>query len=203
MVDAKSRRTLLRGVAVAPIPTMIMVSPWDEKLAALNQQYDDEPARLERTKRNRSLSRSRYHKAEHWAVIMDAGFLAGPDCIRSVLHVAGFVAQQALEAYFLDIGFAGEWIARRIGQDVAKALSYANATGFGHHRRDMARLAVVLSPYCKWGRPFDPSVRDQPDIGHFVQGTISPLVHDLLDHVQAVTGHSRPKGCVDRRRAQP
>ena len=32
-------------------------------------------------------------------------------------------------------------------------LAYANATGLGHDCPVMARLAVILSPYWKWGYP--------------------------------------------------
>src|SRR3546814_10278516 len=52
----------------------------------------------------------------------------------------------------LDVGFPDAWNARYVGLRVAKSLAYANATGFGHDCSDMARLAAVLTPYCRWNQ---------------------------------------------------
>ncbi|WP_156420177.1 hypothetical protein [Sphingopyxis sp. H053] len=75
---------------------------------------------------------------------------------------------------------------------------YANATGFGHDCPDMARLAAVLTPYCKWNqvRPFD---EPEPNDGGFTVLQVRPLLHALLDRVHDVTGHPRPKGWPRKR----
>ena len=146
-----SRRALLRGLAIAPVAASAIGSPCGGALAALHWRYDDEPARIERTKDGRSMSRFRYHNAERWMTTLEADFFIEPRHAKEAMHQAGFVTQQALCAYLLDVGFADTWNASHIKQDIAKALAYANACGFGHDCPDMARLAAVLSPYWKWG----------------------------------------------------
>ena len=142
---ATSRRALLRALTIAPVAASAIASPWGGALAALHRRYDDEPATLERTKEGRSISRFRYHNAERWMTTLEADFLTEPRFAKEALHQAGFVTQQALCAYLLDVGFADAWNASHIKQDIAKALAYANACGFGHDCPDMARLAEVLS----------------------------------------------------------
>ena len=110
------------------------------------------------------MSRFRYHNAERWMTTLEADFLIEPRHAKEALHQAGFVTQQALCAYLLDMGFADAWNARHIKQDIAKALAYANACGFGHHCPDMARLAAVLSPYWKWGYHYHDWEEDRPRI---------------------------------------
>ena len=188
-----SRRALLRGLTVLPVAASLKASPWDGALTSTSRHYGDEPARLERTKNGRSLSRFRYQQAERYLRTLEAGFFSERRLARSTLHMAGFVSQQALCSYLLDVGFADEWNARQIKQDVVKALAYANTCGFGHACPDMARLAVILSPFWKWGYHYDPW-EEQPDHGGFTPDQITPLVHALVDHVHAVTGHPRPKG---------
>lgn len=190
-----SRRDLLRGLAAAPVAVTVAAQPRAKALSALHGRYQDEAAKLERTKDGRSVSRSRYQKAERWMASLEAGFLAEPRFAREALHQVGFVAQQALCAYLLDVGFADSWNARHIKQDIAKALAYANAGGFAHHCPEMARLAAVLSPYWKWGYHYDQWDNDQPDTGGFVPVTIVPIMRTLLNRVHDLTGHPRPKGC--------
>jgi len=202
MASSTSRRALLRGLTIAPVAASAIVSPWGEALASLHRRYDDEPATLTRTREGRSVSRFRYHNAERscW-LMMGPGFFSNPRHAPQVLHQAGFVLQQALCAYLLDMGIADAWNARHIKQDIAKALAYANATGLAHNCPDMARLAIVLSPYWKWGYHYDDWEEDRPRTGGFVPATITPLVRALLERVHDVTGHPRPKGCDRVRQA--
>jgi hypothetical protein len=190
-----SRRALLRGLTFAPVAASAISSPWGGALASLHQRYEDEPAALERTKDGRSHSRFRYHNAERWILTLEAGFLTEPRQAKEALQQGGFVCQQALCAYLLDVGFADAWNARHIKQDIAKALAYANACGFGHDCPDMARLAAVLSPYWKWGYHYDDWEEDRPQTGGFIPATITPLARALVDRVHDVTGHPRPRGC--------
>ncbi|WP_371431959.1 hypothetical protein [Novosphingobium sp.] len=194
MVGPTSRRALLQAFTVTPIAVPLIAPPWTKALAAVHRRYDDAPATLQRTKQGRSISRFRYHNAERSCLLLEAGFFSDPRFVRQTLHQAGSIAQQALCAYLLDIGFADPWNARQIRQDIAKALAYANATGLGHHCPDMARLASVLSPYWKWGYHYD-SWEEQPDRDGFTPATIIPLVRALVDRVHDVTGHRAPSGC--------
>ncbi|WP_174688483.1 hypothetical protein [Sphingopyxis witflariensis] len=57
----------------------------------------------------------------------------------------------------------------------------------------MARLAVVLSPYWKWGHAHQ-SDQSRPDDGAFAIGEVRPILRALLDRVHDVTGHPRPHG---------
>ncbi|WP_066762187.1 hypothetical protein [Sphingobium sp. CCH11-B1] len=187
-----SRRALLRGLTATPIAASVIASPWAKALTLLHQRYEDEPATLVRTKAGRSLSRDRYKSAEISFCPIEAGFFA--DSTRVTLHTAGAVAKLALCAHLLDIGFADDWNAAHIRQDIAKALAYANATGFGHDCPDMARLAVILTPYWKWGYPH--LIGDPPmDDGGFTPDRVRTLMRALLNRIADVTGHQRPKGC--------
>lgn len=192
---ATSRRALLRGLTAAPIAASTIVSPWSKALAPLYERNGDEQVCLMRTRAGRLLSRERYHSAEiaFWAI--EAGYFARH--VRETLHQAGAAATLALCAHLLDAGFPDAWNAAHIRQDIAKALAYANATGFGHDCPEMARLAVVLSPYWKWGYPHligDPLLDD----GGFTPDRVRPLIRALLDRVHDVTGHPRPKGFCHR-----
>lgn len=184
-----SRRALLRTLTTAPVAASLVTSPWGEALATLHQEHNDEPALLCRSKEGRSLSRFRYHRAESFFETLDAGILTH---LSEVLYYSGIVAQLALSAHLLDIGFEDEWCAHHIGLRVAKALAYANATRLRHDCPDMARLATELTPYWKWRRPrwdeFKPA-----DTG-FASENVRPLLRALLEHVREVTGHRRPNG---------
>lgn len=193
-----SRRNLLRALSTAPVAALVVpvASPWGGALAVLHEDYGDDQAMLVRTKEGRSLSRFRYHRAE--------GFFPGREprsasewC--SFLYFAGITAQLTLSAHLLDVGFDDPWCARHIGLRVAKSLAYANATGLGHDCPDMARLAVVLSPYNKWNevRLFD---EPSPDDCGFSTAEVWVLLRSLLDRVHDVTGHPYPNGWRRERR---
>ena len=192
IIPTKSRRALLRGLIVSPVAVAtVATTPWGEAVAALHHQYDDQPAEIVRSREGRSLSRFRYHNAESFCFGIDHGLFDGDG--GEMLYQSGIVVQLALSSHLLDVGFADEWNARHIRLDVAKALAYANATGFGHPCLAMARLAITLSPYWKWGHAhrFDDP---RPDNGGFTVAQVRPLLHALLDRVHDVTGHPRPAG---------
>lgn len=194
MPVSTSRRALLRGLTAAPIAVSAITSPWAKALATLHDRYDDAPALLCRSRLGRRISRDRYHSAEIAFMGLHADFLADPRHIRMTLHQAGAVAKLALCAHLLDVGFADAWNAEHIRQDIAKALAYANATGFGHDCPETAQLAVILSPYWKWGYP--QLIGDPPmDDGGFTHDQVHQLVRALLVRVGDVTGHPRPKAC--------
>ncbi|MEV5034538.1 hypothetical protein MRBLMC3_003815 [Sphingobium sp. LMC3-1-1.1] len=188
MAPTTSRRALLG--AFAATPAVGFAVPWKHALTSLHDRYGDEPAALVRTKEGRNLSRVRYHNAERFFGPLDQGF---HDCGGEMLYRSGIVAQLALSAHLLDVGFSDNWNARHVRLDVAKGLAYANATGFAHHCGGMARLAAVLSPYWKWGHAhqFD---QPRPDDGAFTVGEVRPILRALLDRVHDVTGHPRPRG---------
>jgi hypothetical protein len=189
-----SRRNLLLYMAAAPVAVPVIASPWAKALAALHNRYEDAPALLRRSREGRRISRDRFHSAEIAFMSVETGFFADPRHIRTTLHQAGAVAKLALCAHLLDVGFADAWNAEHIRQDIAKALAYANATGFGHDCPEMARLAVILSPYWKWGYPH--LIGDPPmDDGGFTHDRVRVLIRALLARVADVTGHPRPKGC--------
>lgn len=188
-----SRRELLLCMA-APVAAPVITSLWAKELAALHNRYEDEPALLLRSREGREISHNRFHSAEIAFMGIEAGFFADPRHIRTTLHQAGAVAKLALCAHLLDVGFADEWNADYIRQDIAKALAYANATGFGHDCPETARLAVILTPYWKWGYPH--LIGDPPmDDGGFTHDQVRVLIRALLARVADVTGHLRPKGC--------
>ncbi|WP_459661648.1 hypothetical protein [Novosphingobium sp. 11B] len=198
MPVSTSRRALPRRLTIVPVAAPVIASPWAKALASLHQHYEDEPATLARSKEGRCISRFRYHNAERRWMLTDIVAFPESGFTNPALHFAGFVCQQALCAYLLDMGFADGWNASHIKQDIAKALAYANACGLGHDCPDMARLAVVLSPYWKWGYHYDEWEEDRPCTGGFVPATIKPLVRALVDRVHDVTWHHRPKGCQRR-----
>lgn len=182
---------MLRTLVAAPVAMPVVAPSWAKALAALHSDYEDAPALLRRSREGRELSRERYHSAETAFMGIEAGFFAGH--IRTTLHQAGTVAKLALCAHLLDIGFADDWNADHIRQDIAKALAYANATGFGHDCSDMARLAIILTPFWKWGYPH--LIGDPPmDDGKFTPDRVRSLIRALLDRVRDGTGHSLPRG---------
>lgn len=195
MGNSTSRRALLGALTTVPVAALStpVASPWARALASLHQRYDDEPAIFLRTKEGRSVSRHRYQSAEIAFAPMEASFFSDPRFIRTTLHQAGAIAKLALCGYLLDVGFSDDWTAEHIRQDIAKALAYANATGFGHDCPEMVRLAVILSPYWKWGYPH--LIGDTPmDDGGFTPDQVRALTRAMLDRVQGVTGHPRPGG---------
>lgn len=197
-----TRRALLRAVTAAPVvaASMPATSPWSAALASLHQDYGEEPVTILRTKEGRAASRHRYHVAEEFLPDREPATRAS---WHNHLYRAGITAQLALSSHLLDVGFPDDWNARHIGLRVAKSLTYANATGFGHDCADMARLATVLTPYWQWNqvRLFG---EPEPDDGGFTVAQIGTLLRALLDHVHAVTGHPRPHGWRrDRREVRP
>lgn len=189
VVPRTSRRALLQALTATPVAVSVVASPWNEALATLHKEHNDEPALLCRSREGRSLSRFRYHRAESFFDTLEAGILTSND---EVLYYSGIVAQLALSGHLLDLGFEDGWCARFIGLRVAKALAYANATGLGHACPDMVRLAVVLTPYWKWRQPrWDEPI---PADGGFTADEVRPLLRALLNRVHEVTGHTRPNG---------
>lgn len=194
--DAESNGSIspgakLRGLITRPDATLVFVSLRATALATLQHRFNDEPATLVRTKAGRSLSRRRYHTAERAFLGIQAGFHDGR--IRTTLHEAGAVAKLALCGHLLDVGFPDHWLAKHIKQDISKALAYANATGLGHECPDLLRLALILTPYWKWGYP--QLIGDPPmDTGGFTTDQVRTLMRALLERVHDVTGHTRPRG---------
>jgi hypothetical protein len=188
VASTTSRRSLLRLLAATPV-IVSTVTTSSETLAALHREHDDEPASLCRSSKGRKLSRFRYHRAESFFETLGAGILTRKS---DFFYHSGVVVQLALSAHLLDIGFEDQWCARYIGLRVAKSLAYANATGLGHDCPDMARLAVVLSPYWKWNQP-RPWGEPEPDDDGFEADQVRPLLRSLLDHVHQVTGHPHPR----------
>ncbi len=194
-IEGTSRRALLRTLTVTPVVAPFVTSPWGEALAVLHRDHDDERVSIGRSTTGRALRRSRYHTAESFFASIEASF---PFHRKEMLYQAGIVAQLALSAHLLDVGFPDAWCARHIGLRVAKSLACANATGLAHVCPDMARLAIVLTPYWKWNHPrWD---EPEPDDGGFTVHQVRPLLRALLDHVRDVTGHPRPKGRRRHRR---
>lgn len=190
---ATSRRALLGALTAAPVairPVKAIVSPWESALSDLHDIYDHEPTCLQRTKAGRSLSRFRYHNAESFFLKTgERHARAG----RPLLYTTGITVQLALSAHLLDIGFDDRWCARNIGLHVDRSLAYANATGLGHDCPEMARLALILSPYWKWNEPRGWG-EPEPATDGYTQTEIKPLVRMLLDRVHQITGHPRPSG---------
>ena len=186
-----SRRGLLAALAAAPLVAVhAHATPLrNNALAAAHEAYDDGPPALVRSKQSRLLSRSRYHNAESFFRGIDRESRQG----NHLLYDAGIVAQLALSAHLLDVGFDDLWCANHVGLRVAEALAYANATGLGHDCADMARLAIDLTPYWKWNTP---RLWDEPapdEVG-FAVDHIRHQLRKLLDRVREVTGHPRPSG---------
>jgi hypothetical protein len=175
LAPVASRHGLLQVAVPAPVI---------ETLASLHKRFGDGPAEIQRTAGGRQLSRARYQRAEEFLP-------RAPDCDdpdHAFLYRAGICAQLGLSSYLLDIGFDDLWCAHHIGLRVAHALAYANATGLGHDDADMARLAVVLTPYWKWNVPagYREAVLDD---GGFVPDQVRSLLRALLDQIRLVTGH--------------
>lgn len=188
-----SRRCFLQ--VLGAVPAVAGVASRGGTLAALHRRFDDEPVPLARSKEGRQLSRVRYHRAESFFHTLERGQLKR---MSDALYYAGIVAQLGLSAHLLDVGFPDDWCARHIGLRVAKALTYANATGFRYECADMARLAGILTPYWLWRQP---RLEDDPiaDDGGFTIDHIQPLLRALLERVHSVTGHPRPNGWHQRR----
>ena len=190
--SATSRRSLLQVLAFAAIAVPTAASPRETTLEPVFRLYEDDRTSLIRTKAGRALSRHRYKSAEIAFAPLEAGAFGSNTHVT--LHQSGAVLTLATSAYLLDVGFPDEWNASFLKQDIAKAHSYANATGLGHDCPNMAALAVILSPYWKWGYPH--LIGDPPmDAGGFTPDRVRPLVRAMLDRVADVTGHRRPKGC--------
>lgn len=187
LAPATSRRTLLGALTATTAATM--TPTWRKGLAKVQHAFGDEPVILVRTAQGRALSRARYHRAEEFFPTDRVHSNADH---RALLYYAGITAQLGLSSFLLDVGFPDKWCAREIGLHVAKSLAYANASGLDHASQDMARLAIVLSPYNQWNEPhvFAP----EPDDGGFRAGEVCQLLRSLLDRVHYTTGHPRPRG---------
>lgn len=186
-----SRRALLGWLGTAPIASVAMThaSPWASALGALFQEWGDEPTILRRTREGRDLSRFHYHNAERFFLSIEEGIIHDRS---DLLYQTGIVMQLGISAHLLDVGFDEIWCARHIGLRIAKALAYANATGFDYDHPDANLLAAILTPYCRWRNPV---MREQGyDGGPFTAAEIRDLTRALLERVRNVTGHSRPRG---------
>ncbi len=64
-----------------------------------------------------------------------------------LLYQLGIASQLGLTACLVAIGWTDDECRRRIGQDVRKALFFANAGGLGFYSEHFARLVPSLSPY--------------------------------------------------------
>lgn len=168
----------------APL-AMPAASPRHSALARLWKAYDARPVQLLRTHEGRSLSHERYRRAEEFMRSLSPGT---PSDWPDFLYHAGIVAQLGLSSHLLDVGFPDAWCARHIGLHVARSLACANASGFGCNCIETARLAQVLTPYCKWNRR---SLADdpRPNDGGFTSDEVRALLRALLDHVGHITGH--------------
>jgi hypothetical protein len=177
-----SRRGLLSSLAAAPIA---FSSPGSDQFA-LRSDAGERPAKLERTRQNRQLSRVRYHNAE--------GFFHSPGPFGGTLdadrlYSIGIVIQLGLSAHLLDVGFDDRWCARHIGLHISRSLSLANETGLGFSPGGFELLTALLSPYCKWRDCPRAPVLDFP----FNDPEIGSLVRLMLDRVRDITGHPRPR----------
>lgn len=184
-VPITSRRMMLGALAAGAAGA---ITSGNGSLIGLQRDYGVQPAVLCRTREGRHLRRVRYQNAEGFFAVLERGIHIRA---RDILYQSGIVAQLALSAHLLDVGFADTWCAKHIGLHVSKSLNCANASGFGHDCSDMERLAVVLSPYGRWRNP-----RLEGDVlyyGGFTPDMISPLLQRLLDQVKHVTGHPLPR----------
>lgn len=176
------------GAMASPRTTAAI--PRRSTLAALCKTYGADPIQLLRSREARSLSRERYRRAGEFMLSPTSGDWP------NFLYLSGITAQLALSSHLLDVGFADAWCARNIGLRVASSLAFANATGLGYDCTEIARLADVLTPYCKWNARSLPD-NPTPDDGGFNCDEVRTLLRDLLDHVGQVTGHGH------RRRRAP
>lgn len=178
-----SRRGLLRSLAAVPIA----FSSSSTSQFAHPSDADERPAKLERSLKNRQLSRVRYHNAE--------GFFHSPSPFDKELdgdrlYSIGIVIQLGLSAHLLDVGFDDRWCARHIGLHVSRSLSLANQTGLGFNPAGFELLTALLSPYRKWRDAPRTATRDFP----LTDREVGSLVRLMLDRVRDVTGHPRPRG---------
>lgn len=137
------------------------------------------PLSILRTNYKRELGRVRFENATAWFSRCD------PDLERvnaSNLYDAGVTAHLALTAYLLDFGFDDDWCAENLAYRITEALDWANAAGLDFGSTSMAHVAVVLTPYWKWG----PLHRDQrTDLrpsgihGRLLHGTLDNLLHRI------------------------
>lgn len=149
---------------------------------SFGEQRTEFPALL-RSRTGRVLSESRYRNGESFFLaVQELRFTNTSD----LLYHTGIVVQMALSSHLVDVGFDDRWCARNIGLHIGKALAYANATGLNYHSPELERLATVLSPYNVWRNPDLHGSLPPPSLPD-----IPPLLRDLLDHVQGVTGHRR------------
>lgn len=176
-----SRRSSLRGLALAPISTAVFAVADGEKRHELS-------ALLSRSAEGRALSRVRYRNAESFHASIRDGRVCRD---RVSYYQTGIIAQLALSAHLLDVGFDDMWCARHIGLDLAKALECANATGLGFVSPDFERMAAFLSPYGQWRNP-NLGAAIQPSCPFTIEH-MAGLTRDLLNHVQGVTGHRAPR----------
>jgi hypothetical protein len=180
-----SRRSVL---AVLGSTSLLGLTGGDRALAARAIGIADRSIPLHRTSEGRKLSRVRYHNAESFFAPIEAGFLSRQS---DLVYQTGIVLQLALSSHLLDVGFDDTWCARNIGLYVNKSLAYANTTGLGHERPELARLAEFLSPYGRWRSPGGSPAADTCP---FLHKQICDLSRGLLERVREITGHSRPPG---------
>lgn len=180
-VSATSRRTMIGALATGLAGA---ISPGDVVLTTRQDDDGDQVPKLCRTRAGRHLSRIRYQTAEMFFETLERSV---DTRASDILYRSGIVAQLALSAHLLDVGFADTWCAQHIGLHVSKSLNYANESGFGHDCSHMKRLAIVLSPYSQWRNPCWQG--RHPNTGGFNRELISPLLQRLLRQVQHVTGH--------------
>ncbi|MBY8826587.1 hypothetical protein [Hephaestia mangrovi] len=186
LVSTPSRRTMLAGLAVAPVA----VTPLALSSDAPSQSTVRLPP-LQRSRDGRALSRFRYHNAEGFFAGLEHG---GARRTHRRLYQIGIVQQLALSAHLLDVGFDDRWCAHHIGLRVARSLELANATGLDFRSPDETLLATLLTPYSKWRHCEAP-----PPSFPFSEEDVVALTRSLLDHVRTVTGHPRPRGWRNER----
>lgn len=188
LIPGTSQRPVSGAMTTLPASTLVApaAGPQSAALAALWKAHDAEPVQLLRTREGRSLSRERYRRADEFMLHLAPG---APGDWPDFLYFAGIVAQLALSSHLLNVGFPDTWCARHIGLHVARSLAYANASGLGLECTETARLAHVLTPYCKWNRR---SLADspRPNDGGFTPNEARALLRALVDHVGYVTGHA-------------
>lgn len=98
-----------------------------------------------------------------------------------LLYQLGIASQLGLTACLVAIGWTDDECRRRIGQDVRKALFFANAGGLGYYSERFARLVPSLSPY---GRLRFPLPVGAPIIGTIDSDEAKRAVSDLLASVR-------------------
>lgn len=72
------------------------------------------------------------------------------DRLGDFLYRVGIVAQLALTACLIDVGWSDENCRQRIGLNVAKALFFARAAGLRFQSDHFDQLVPLLSPYGGW-----------------------------------------------------